>query len=84
MAKIKIDKASVKDFDCIYCEEADIPVPKELNFIEEKIYQIECPVCGEINYIIPNVLIEPIPFTKEDIQNMTKKNIKDVVYMNPA
>lgn len=81
--KIKIDNAWVKTFDCIYCETEDIEIPKNIDFTQEKFYKVRCPACNKINYVIPSITIEPIPFTDEDYKSIKsdKQEIKRVVYI---
>lgn len=89
--RIKLNNVKISCFDCIYCEEendnehadsADIYPEKDM--YNEKFYRVRCPACGRVNYVIPNVSIEPIPFTYEDYKRIKNKpeEIKQIVYMN--
>lgn len=91
MSKIKISKVSYQTFDCIYCSDdssgnsgIDIPVPKSISLHEEKFYRIKCPYCGMINYVLPVIQIEPVPYTYEDYKNMKddKGRILKSIYSN--
>ena len=88
--RIKLNNVKISCFDCIYCEEENnnsidsIDIYPEKDMYNEKFYRVRCPACGRVNYVIPNVTIEPIPFTYEDykcIKNKPEK-IKQIVYMN--
>ena len=82
MSKIKISKVNERCFDCIYCEHEDIVIPKNMKMHEEKFYRVKCPQCGKVNYVLPVISIEPVPFDYEDYKNMKndKNSIKQTIY----
>lgn len=87
MSKIKLKRVCFHTFDCIYCSDlkpngngVDIQVPKDLELYEEKFYRIKCPECGKVNYVLPVINIEPVPFTYEDYKCM--KDDKERVLLN--
>lgn len=83
MSKIKISKVNERCFDCVYCEDGiDIVIPKNIRMHEEKFYRVKCPKCGKVNYVLPVISIEPVPFNYEDYKSMKndKNNIKQTIY----
>ena len=83
MSKIKISDVNARCFDCVYCEDGiDIVIPKNMKMHEEKFYRVKCPECGKVNYVLPVIQIEPIPFDYEDYKNYKndKDRIKQTIY----
>ena len=83
MSKIKISNVIARCFDCVYCEDGiDIVIPKNIKMHEEKFYRVKCPECGKVNYILPVIQIEPVPFDYEDYKNIKddKNKIIQIIY----